>query len=79
MSVLAALYAELRVREEVAPWQDALWAIAHEVGVDLADESPEAVVKAVQSLRDALNRAKGYPGAPRTPDGESVPFREAGR
>lgn len=79
MSVIAALYAELRVREEIAPWQDALWAIAHEVGVDLADESPEAVVRAVQGLRDALNRAKGYSGTPLTPDGQSVPFREAGR
>lgn len=67
-------------------WQaeaDALWQtlglIAHEVGVEPQDASPDRVLEAVRSLRDRLNRLQGHSGTPRHADGHSVAFWQAGR
>lgn len=77
MSVKLAFRA-LRAESRAAMLDQALRKVAHHVGGD--PEKPETVVVAAESLRVALNQAKGYQDIPRSHfDGETLPYGLVGR
>ena len=75
MSV-AKLFADMLAQEN-----ERLRAALYDISLHIGGSPglPETIVQAAESTRDALNRAKGYPGIPRDTYGHPVPFSVVGR